>query len=249
MLWPGAPILGLLLALLAAGAAAAGPVLVSTRPPPAPVARTSAAPGAGDPVLASARPAPAQTRTPAPVAATQQPPTATRASARPPLAWEDGSAERRAWSEALRATIRPRLAAFDRARDMRHVCPAYRELTEAARIDVIATLIVAVAKFESGHNPDATVGDPPVLQGLFQLNTKGFSDCANGRPLTDPLVNIGCAVPAMATLTSGDGRLMGGGGVPAATGIARWWTVLRDGPKGTATRIRAMTRSLPACGG
>lgn len=165
------------------------------------------------------------------------------AAAPAPLAWEDGSAERAAWSAALREAWRPHLPAMSRARDGDAFCPAWDRLGEAERLDVLATLSVGISRYESGHNPSAIAGKRRKVQwvGLFQLATDGvFARCAarEGGRLTDPLLNIRCAVPQMARLAAEEGRL---------AAIGRWWTVLRPGGRGTLAGIRAGTAALPQC--
>lgn len=174
------------------------------------------------------------------------------AAAPAPLGWEDGSAERRLWSETLRAALRPHLATFAKAADGAAFCPAWEGLAPEDRLEVVATLAVGVSRYESGHNPAAVAGKRRKVQwvGLFQLATDGvFARCAaaEGGSLTDPLLNIRCAVPAMAELVAEDGRLAGGDAGPA--GLARWWTVLRPGRRGTLAGIRAETAALPVCAG
>jgi len=189
--------------------------------------------------------------------ATAAPATARDKASHPsvPLAWEKQHPERKPWSIALRAEIGKKLDDFDRATDLDLYCPRYRKLSTDDRVSAIAAMAVAIAKFESGYNPKQHFGEPPPLGydsiGLFQLSYEdGFTWCELDRgkkSLEDPINNIRCAVPEMARLIAKDGVVAAGTDKASAQGLARYWSVVREGAKHHLQAIRTITASTPFC--
>ncbi len=171
------------------------------------------------------------------------------------LPWEKAHPERKAWSNALMSDLSDHLASFGSARDIGSFCPNYARLSAADRVWVIATIAVAIAKFESNFNPRQHFGEPPPLGydsiGLFQLSYEdGFKWCRMNRAaksLEDPVTNIACTVPEMARLVATDRVLAAGTNSRNTRGLARYWSVVRRGEKHHLGEIRAMATALPHC--
>ena len=171
----------------------------------------------------------------------------------PPLAWESGHPKRAAWSRELRAGLTAELGRLDAAGDASSFCPPFAGLQPADKVEVLATLAVGVALFESGYDPSQRYREPMGYDsvGLFQLSYEDrFAWCTMDpvtRSLEDPLTNIRCAVPEMARLVSRDRTLAGGSTNADARGLARYWSVVRRGPAHKLAEITAITRRHPAC--
>lgn len=174
-----------------------------------------------------------------------------------PLAWEAGAPERRAWSEALRRDFAAELHRIGTPGDIESYCPAWSRLGTTDRVEALSVLAVAIARRESGYNPATVFHEPPPLGvdsvGLFQLSYEdGFNRCDLDRAtdsLKDPLVNIHCAVGEMARLMERDGVVATGSSGSDARGLARYWSVMREGPRHFREEIRGKVRALPACAG
>jgi len=171
-----------------------------------------------------------------------------------PLAWEQGNPAAAGWSTELRAQIRARLEQFDQASDIAALCPPYEGLSPDSRVEAIAALAVAIARFESDYRPTLHFPEPGLGYdsiGLFQLSYEdNFSWCNLNRAtnsLEDPITNIQCAIPEMATLISRDGVIASGSDGGSARGLARYWSVVREGPTHRLAQITALTRASPAC--
>ena len=171
------------------------------------------------------------------------------------LAWENNHPERAAWSDELRKQLKANLVSFNKAPDLADNCPAYRELDEDDQVTVLATMAVAIAKYESNYDPHNIYHEPPPLGvdsiGLYQLSYEdGFSWCVldrANRSLEDPINNIRCAVPKMAKLIAKDRILTAGSTSANAMGLARYWSVMRLGAGHHLEDIRNATRSLALC--
>ena len=177
-------------------------------------------------------PPPTSTDTPTPVAS---------------LSWESSHPERAAWSKELRSQIADVLPAFDAASDRTSFCPKYASLTTAQRIDVWATMAVKIVYLESGYDPnnkyyETTMGIYSI--GLFQLSYEDKMKWCNMNPLTDPIVNIRCAIPEMKWLVNKDGVVATGSG-SSSRGLARYWSTMRQ--SGHYSEIVAVTRALSYC--
>ncbi|HMS95276.1 MAG TPA: transglycosylase SLT domain-containing protein [Tabrizicola sp.] len=174
-----------------------------------------------------------------------------------PLAWEANHPERQAWSQRLRAEIALQLGDFGVPSDIASYCPGYGSLPDPQRGEVWATLAVAIARRESSYKPTTVFMEPPPLNvasvGLFQLSYEdGFGWCSldlASESLKDPLNNIDCAVGAMARYVKRDGVVAAGSSSGDARGLARYWSVIRDGSTHFKAEIMAATRALPFCEG
>ncbi|MEI9905964.1 MAG: transglycosylase SLT domain-containing protein [Asticcacaulis sp.] len=173
------------------------------------------------------------------------------------LAWEDGSAERAGWSAELRTQIANNLTSLSKASDMASFCPAYASLSKDQKVEVLANLMVGIARYESNYDPHTVYHEPPPLGvdsvGLFQLSYEdGYSWCTldrNARSLEDPVNNIRCAVPKMTRLVAKDKVLAAGSTNANALGLARYWSVMRLGPGHHIADIRAITTGMAVCAG
>ncbi|EGF89751.1 lytic transglycosylase, catalytic [Asticcacaulis biprosthecium C19] len=171
------------------------------------------------------------------------------------LAWEMNHSERAPWSTELRTQVRANLASFDKATDWADFCPTYGSLTADDKVEVIATLAVAIARYESNYNPHTIYHEPAPLNvdsvGLFQLPYEdGFTWCTLNRTaksLEDPINNIRCAVPKMARLIAKDKVVTAGSTGANAQGLARYWSTVRLGPTHKLAEIRNATRGLSIC--
>jgi hypothetical protein len=166
------------------------------------------------------------------------------------LSW-DSVPERIAWSAQLLASI----AAFKEQLDQGNpeaFAPGYAALPPARQIKFWAELIVAIAKFESNWKPHTIFHEPPPLGvdsvGLLQLS---YEDQPNhklepldreAKSLEDPLVNLRCGVKIMARLVSKDAVIASSEG-NRHKGAARYWSVLRAGPRHHLDEIRERAKA------
>lgn len=173
------------------------------------------------------------------------------------LAWEDGTPERAAWSAELRKQVANNLTSLSKASDMAGFCPAYASLSNDQKVEVLADLMVGIARYESNYDPHQIYHEPPPLGvdsvGLFQLSYEdGFTWCMLDRAsksLEDPLNNIRCAVPKMARLVAKDKVLAGGSTNANALGLARYWSVMRLGAGHHVDDIRRIALNMAVCAG
>ncbi len=171
----------------------------------------------------------------------------------PALPWENGDPERAAWSAELRAQVANNLTSLSKASDIQSYCPAFAKLGSDDKVEVLSTLFVGVAGYESGYDPHHIYHEPAPLNidsvGLFQLSYEdGFTWCAidrNARSLEDPINNIRCAVPKMTRLVAKDHVLAAGSTSANALGLARYWSVMRLGHH--IDDIRRMTLNMAMC--
>jgi hypothetical protein len=174
-----------------------------------------------------------------------------------PLDWEKGHPERAAWSALLRRAIAAELPRFGVPGDIGDYCPKFVSLDAAGRTEALAVMSVAIAKRESGYNPETVFAEPPPLGvdsvGLFQLSYEdGFPWCRldpASDSLKDPANNIACAVGEMARLVARDGVIASGSVSADARGLSRYWSVLRNGSSHFKTEIQGKVRALPICTG
>lgn len=181
-----------------------------------------------------------------------------RPSSKPPavpagrtLCWEDGSAERKAWSEELRKDIADNLSALEAAKDKDDFIPDYDSLLPEQRCEAWAVLFSEIAKRESAYDIKATnLTDPGGSFGLFQIgynaasnpkNLYGQYAKAHGYPplaklmdkehegLYNGKTNIKCAVLMFAALVEKHGRIAGGPNVEGkyVDGADAYWSTLR----------------------
>lgn len=168
------------------------------------------------------------------------------------LAWEKDHPERATWSRVLREEIARKLPQFKKAADWNLYCAKFAGLNDAQKIEVISTMAVAIAYYESAYNPksinpDDVAGTASI--GLYQLSYEDeMKWCAMDRKkanLTDPLVNIQCAIPEMARLIEKDGVIASGQLKFLRRGLARYWAVIW--PKNNLYDIRKKVQSLNFC--
>ena len=166
------------------------------------------------------------------------------------LEWETGPADRRAWSDELRRVLAPNIGVLETARDISQFAPNYSSLSPSQRLDVWASLVAAIASFESqGFKPDSKFLETKIKDGegrtvpafhsvgLLQLSYKEREQRAYGyehldedaKSLEDPLVNLRCGVKVLTYWVRKDGVIASGSG-EASRGGARYWSVLREGP-------------------
>ena len=172
------------------------------------------------------------------------------------LDWEDGHSDRAKWSAKLRGDIYSHIADFNKA-DWSKYCKKFDSLSNIDRVEVIATMAVAIAYFESSYDP--TVAGPDVGNtesiGLFQLsyedNMKWCAMDSKLGNLIDPIVNIDCAIGEMSFLISKDNIVAFGGSSEfhehMASGLARYWSTTWDDSRGKLNQIRLRTNSLNIC--
>lgn len=137
------------------------------------------------------------------------------------LPWEEGKADRKAWSNYLFSLIdqeAPDL--INGAQDMDLFCPKYSRLLRAEKVQFWAQLIVQLSKYESRYNPvlryhekgrkDAVTGRDLYSEGLLQLSyqdktmmphchfdwerDKNFSGTDSRKSIFDPFRNLRCGV-------------------------------------------------------
>lgn len=162
----------------------------------------------------------------------------------PALDWDNPG-----WTRYLNEQVDIRFADFNKARDINLYCPNYKKLDHSHQVLVWSTLAVAIAKFESNYKP-TTVYQESTGQdsiGLFQMSYGDGHSCPPNKAaglLTDPLVNIKCAVSAMADFVGKDGVVASGGyikyGAPPPYGMARYWSVLRVPDKKSKHHLAAI---------
>lgn len=172
---------------------------------------------------------------------------------RPVLAWERGHPERAAWSAELRSQVLGALPQLKLASDWNSYCKGFQSKSTDQQVDAISAMAVAISLFESAYNPKSIYHEPPPLGvdsiGLFQLSYEdNMKWCPMSRAksnLTDPLVNIDCAIPEMAVLIAKDGVVAMGGKGTARRGLARYWSVMW--PTGHLSEIKRAVLALPFC--
>jgi hypothetical protein len=164
----------------------------------------------------------------------------------------------REWSSYLESRVRESFPDLLRAQDINKFCPRFRELTVDGQIHAWAHLIVAIAKFESGYKAGTVYKESTGVDsiGLFQLSY-GDRHCPKNKrdgDLTDPKVNIRCAVKIMAGFVAKDGVVAEGGyiryGAIAPKGLARYWSVVRAPDKKSGhhlAAIRVIAARAPGC--
>lgn len=170
-----------------------------------------------------------------------------------PLAWEKNHPERVVWSARLRMQITQNLPAFLKAGDWSLYCSKFTLLSEGEKVDAIATMAVAIALYESSYKPASVYHEPPPLSvdsiGLYQLSYEDkMKWCDMDRQkgnLIDPLVNIDCAIPEMASLIVRDKVVAAGQKKGTRQGLARYWSVMW--PTGHLSDIRKAVQSLSFC--
>lgn len=140
-------------------------------------------------------------------------------------------------------------------------CPNYAALPAAGRAQVWRTLLAAMARPESNFRTAEAyweVGQAQYSIGLLQLsladNPRYQCGLRSEVDLTDPAVNLACAIRIMTRLQDRDGRI---GGDPAhlQLGGARYWSTLRERattppgapPADARDEVIAATQRVPGC--
>jgi hypothetical protein len=144
--------------------------------------------------------------------------------------------------------------------DIADYCPGFSSTSAENRELFWVGLLSAMAREESGFNPDQDTtenfkdshGDFVISRGLLQLSVESANQRAYGcdikaaEDLHDAATNLRCAVRIMVyQVTKGDGRIAGRAASGEFLGAAAYWGSLRT--PGTRERIAAWTRSQPYC--
>jgi hypothetical protein len=177
------------------------------------------------------------------------------AGGKKPLAWEQGHPERSAWSDQLRQAIRDQIGSLEQASDIKDFAPGYDKFSAEERVDVWASLFVAIARFETDppynthsiHQEPSVPGHPEPIDsiGLFQISYENqtFYDLEpldpSAKSLEDPLVNVRCAAKIMAYWVQRD-KVIASGSQSSGRGGARYWSTLW--PSGHLAEIRKIVR-------
>ncbi|MGC2697161.1 MAG: transglycosylase SLT domain-containing protein [Candidatus Angelobacter sp.] len=165
------------------------------------------------------------------------------------LAWENGHPKRSAWSDELRRAIRAHRATLETAGDIEDFAPGYANLSAEDRVDVWATLFVAIVRFETGYNPNTVYHESAGIDsvGLLQVSyeNEGYYGLERldrkADSLKDPLVNIRCGVRIFSVLVSRDAVIASGTG-SSSRGAAKYWSTLRT--DGHLSEIQRIVRSF-----
>jgi hypothetical protein len=105
------------------------------------------------------------------------------------------------------------------------------------RIQFYTMLISSMARRESGFNPKEVYHESFGVDsiGLLQMsvsdNRTGGCDFKTASDVMDPEKNIRCAVAVLNKWVEHDGVLSEGDSSANAKGAARYWSVMREGPK------------------
>lgn len=143
-------------------------------------------------------------------------------------------------------------------RDSKEFCPNFAHLTTVERVHFWLVLISAMAKFESGLDPNAEYresffdqnGKPVVSRGLLQISKESANaarySCgisAEG-DLHKPEINLKCGVKILAAWVRNDNVIAVQKG-DGYLGGARYWAVLR--PSSKLSAITEITRGTSFC--
>lgn len=169
------------------------------------------------------------------------------------LAWGKPS-----WSEHMMKEIAATKLSEREPKDVKDYCRKYESMIKADRNTFWAVLAVAIAKPESNYNPATQYkeSDGNMSIGLYQLSY-GDRFCPTSKSkgdLTNPMVNISCAVKLMDYFVALDGVIAAGGytayGAPPSKGLARYWSVVRvpdRKSKHHLAEIQSKTKALNFC--
>lgn len=145
--------------------------------------------------------------------------------------------------------------------DVSTFCANYANLTEAYRVHFWASLLSAMARWESAFDPNATYqerfhdgrGKPVISRGLMQLSIESSNQprysCGIDQPvdLHDAQVNLQCAVRILSYWVGKDGRIAGSQ-QRSNRGGGRYWSVLRA-DREKLPWIQQFTANQPLCSG
>ena len=167
--------------------------------------------------------------------------------------WDDGTAERRLWTEAAWQDVAASALPEQMPQDMEKFCENYAALDTEDRQFFWVYLLSAISELESGHDPSTSFreafndrhGQPVISRGLLQLSIEsangyrcGFSDAEE---LHDPVRNLACGVTILNRWVVADQQVTSD--ARPWKGGARYWAVLRK----FADRIGRWTQSLAIC--
>jgi len=162
------------------------------------------------------------------------------------LSWNDDP-KKLAWSLELLTSITRSKSDLDRG-DPESFIRGYTTLEPDLQVKFWAELVIAIAKFESNWRPDSIFHEPPPLGvdsvGLLQLSYQDQKHYhlerldPSAKSLEDPQVNIRCGVVILTKLVSDD-RTVEGSNDGRFKGAARYWSVIRSGPKHHLSEIKA----------
>ncbi|NCN95588.1 MAG: lytic transglycosylase domain-containing protein [Bdellovibrionales bacterium] len=140
--------------------------------------------------------------------------------------------------------------------DILEFCPSYNSLDDSGRKMFWISLIAAMARFESGFNPETryteafrdALGQFIISRGLLQLSiesARGYGcELRAAEDLHDPQINLECTVRILTRWVDRDGVITGKVGV-SWRGGARYWSVLRKAS--TLSSIRSKTSKSNLC--
>ena len=173
-----------------------------------------------------------------------------------PLAWESANPQASAWSTELRDQISNNFSDLSAATNWTDYCPKFNQIDMTHQIEVMATMMVGISLFECDYQYQDFTPDVANTNsiGLFQLSYEDHmswcSMSASLKNLTDPLVNIDCAVPEMGHLISQDSVVSYGGRTEfdqgQAKGLARYWSTMWSS-SASYPQIKAKVQALPYC--
>lgn len=174
--------------------------------------------------------------------------------------WETKSLNRRSWSEHIYdelPTLGPDLLKANPV-DAKIFCPNFPNLSESERKQFWAFFISSMAKFESGFDPNESYTEGfkdntntyVISRGLLQISlesSKGYRCGFNsGKELYHPTKNLSCGIKILNHWMKKDQRIASRSGL-GWRGGARYWAVLRQGPKQSYKSIVKWSNDLPFC--
>lgn len=168
-----------------------------------------------------------------------------------PLLWESARPEGAQWSRYLYTAIDQfgRNLLSSNPTDIAEFCPSYPSLTTAQKANFYALLISAIAKYESGFNPNSSYKESwgVYSNGLLQLSLGDGHGCnfQNNAETFDPKKNLECGVKILNDEVKRDNVIAQGSG-NSSRGGARYWAVLR-GSRSTRNNIATITKSSSIC--
>ncbi len=163
----------------------------------------------------------------------------------PAMRW-DAREEAAEWTKSTLAVLEAKdaLLAATVPADITQWCPGYEEASLADRRAFWAGLLSAIAKYESGWNPDA-IGGGGRYVGLMQISQKSARhhgcEADDSAELKDGAANLSCAVTIIAEQVGRDALVAGEGN----RGVARDWGPMQSQEK--RSEMAAWTASQEYC--
>lgn len=164
-----------------------------------------------------------------------------------PISWEKNHPERKAWSNFVVDLMGGELFdRFDSARDAEALCPKYRSLPKAQKVEMWAELISGMALYESSWNPKTRFMEPAPLhyysEGLLQLSYEDlqwakyckFKKGDPAKSILDPILNLDCGIRILANQIKNKGLVMMSSGV--------YWSTLKIG--GRYSKIKEISAMI-----